>query len=187
MRRSVREQLQIGLRLGGGLGVFLIGALLLGQAHGRIEALSMSNQTGWSDWLVWLEVLLGIGLLFSTVHVWYQWLAGCLLFCIVKGLIALITGTAVFPVRQLPPTRIASLMVVLYCAATLLLLIQFREKRLTITDRTTVTLYVLSFLPQRSSFPSVYEIVGLAGLLLTWAFHRWRAPVSASGRIPNAS
>jgi hypothetical protein len=40
MPRSVKEQIQSGLRLGAGLGVFLIGALLLGQARTRLEVLS---------------------------------------------------------------------------------------------------------------------------------------------------
>jgi len=77
------------LALGAGLGVFLIGALLLGQVRTRIEVLSSYHQTCWSDWVIWLEVMLGVGLLFSTVHVWYQWLAGCLVFGALKGLIAL--------------------------------------------------------------------------------------------------
>lgn len=174
MRRSVKEQIQSGLRLGAGLGVFLIGALLLGQARTRLEVLSSHNQTGWSDWVVWLEVVAGVSLLLSFVHVWYQWLAGCLIFGAVKGLIALLTGTQVFPVRQLPATHIASLAVVVYCVASLLLMVRFMDRTLTLVDRVAITLYFLCFLPPRSSFPSVWELVGVAALLLSWGVYRWR-------------
>jgi hypothetical protein len=187
MGRSVKVQIRSGLRLGAGLGVFLVAAILLGHTRTRLEVLSSYHQNGWSDWVVWLEVILGVGLLFSAVHVWYQWLAGCLLFGIVKAFMALVTGTAVFPMRQLPPTRTVSLMVVVYCTVSLLLLIRFMETKLTMADRVAVTVYFLCFLPPRSSFPSVWEIVGFVGLLASWVVYRWRegraptsgAPVSA--------
>jgi len=184
MRRPVKEQIRSGLRLGAGLGVFLIGGLLLGYARIRLEVLSSSHQTGWSDWVIWLEVILGVGLLFSTVNVWYQWLAGCLLFGIVKAFIALVTGTAVFPIRQLPPTRTVSLMVAVYCTVSLLLMIRFMQAKLTMVDRVAVILYFLCFLPSRSSFPSVWEILGLAGLLASWVVYRWREGRAPTGGTP---
>lgn len=185
MRRSVKKQIQSGLRLGGGLGVFLIGAILLGQARTRVQVLSSYNQTGWSDWVVWVEVMLGVGLLFSTAHVWWQLLGGCLVFGIVKGLIALVTGRDIFPLRQVPATHIASLTVVAYCIATLLLMVRFMERKPTMADRVALTFYFLCLLPPRSSFPPVWEIIGLAGLLLSWVIYRWRerrAPASGAVR-----
>jgi len=172
--RATRGQIQSGLRLGVGLGVFLIGGLLLGHARTRLEVLSSYNQTGWSDWVVCVEVILGVGLLFSTVHVWYQWLGGCLVFGIVKGLIALVTGRDVFPLHQVPATHIASLTVVVYCIATLLLMLRFIERRLKMVDRIALTSYFLCLLPSGSSFPSVWMLVGLAGLFLSWVVYRWR-------------
>lgn len=164
--------------MGAGLGVFLIGALLLGQARTRLEVLSSYNQTGWSDWVVWLEVVLGVGLLFSTVNVWYQWLGGGLVFGTLKGLIALVTGRDVFPLRQVPATHIASLAIVVYCIAALLLMVRFMDRKPTMVDRVAMTFFFLCVLPS-SRFPSVWEIVGLAGLLLSWVVYRWR---EAGGR-----
>jgi hypothetical protein len=183
VRRSVKEQIQNGLRLGGGLGVFLIGALLLGQARTRLEVLSSHNQPGWSDWVVMLEVILGIGLLFSTAHVWYQLLAGCLIFGAVKGLIALLMGREIFPLRQVPATHIASLTVIAYCIATLLLMARFMDRKPTMVDRIAFTCFFLCLLPT-GSFPSVWPIVGLAALLLSWAVYRWRKRRAPTGGAP---
>ena len=180
MRRSAKEQIQSGLRLGAGLGVFLIGALLLGQAHTRLGVLSSNHQTGWSDWVVWLNVILGIGLLFSTVHVWYQWLAGCLLFGILKGLIALVTGRDIFPLRQVSATHLASLTVVAYCVAALLLMVRFMDRKPAMVDRVAVTFFLLCLFPS-ALFPSVWEIVGLAGLFLSWCVYRWRERGASAG------
>ena len=174
MNTSVKGQIQRGLRLGAGIGVFLIGGLLLGQARTRLNVLSNYNQAGWSDWIIWLEVILGVGLLLCTAHVWYQMLAGCLIFGIVKGLIALVTGRDVFPLSQVPATHIASLTVIIYCIATLLLMARFMDEKPAMTDRLALTFYFLCLLPSGSSFPSVWMIVGIAVLLLSWLIYRWR-------------
>lgn len=183
MPRSAKEQIQSGLRLGAGLGVFLIGALLLGQARTRLEVLSSHHQTGWSDWVVWLEVIVSVGLLFSTVHVWYQWLAGCLLFGILKGLIAFVTGRDIFPLRQVPATHLGSLIVIAYCVVTLLLMARFMDRKPTMVDRGAVTLFFLCLLPS-GSFPSVWEVVGFGGLLASWVVYRWREGRAPTGGAP---
>lgn len=184
MPRSVKEQIQSGLRLGAGLGVFLIGGLLLSHVRTRLEVLSSYHQTGWSDWTVWLEVILSVGLLFSTAHVWYQWLAGCLVFGALKGLIALVTGRDIFPLRQVPATHLASLTVVAYCIVTLLLMARFMDRKPTMVDRVAVTSFLLCLLPSGSSFPSVWEIVGFGGLLASWVVYRWREGRAPTGGAP---
>jgi hypothetical protein len=181
--RSAKEQIQSGLRLGAGLGVFLIGVLLLGQARSRLEVLSSHHQAGWSDWVVWLEIILSVGLLLFTVHVWYQWLAGCMFFGTLKGLIALVTGRDIFPLSQVPATRLASLTVVAYCVVTVLLLARFMDRKPTIVDRVAITLFLLCLLPS-GSFPSIWEIVGLAGLLASWGIYRWREGRAPTGGAP---
>src|SRR5260370_11544190 len=91
VRRSVKEQIQSGLRLGAGLGAFLVAGLILSHVRTRLEVLSRYHQTGWSDWAVWVEVILSVGLLFSTLHVWYQLLAGGLVFVSLQGLMTPVT------------------------------------------------------------------------------------------------
>jgi hypothetical protein len=185
--RSVEEQIQSGLRLGAGFGAFLVGAILLGHARTRLEMLSTYHVTGWSDWIVWLESTLGVGLLLSAAHVWYQLLAGYLLFGIVKGFITLVTGIAMFPLSQVPSTGVASLAIIVYGVASLLPMVRVMYRKPTMVDRVAFTLFFLCLLPSGSSFPSVWEIVGLAGLLASWVVYRWRegraptdgAPVSA--------
>lgn len=172
MPRSVKEQIQSGFRLGAGLGAFLVAGLILSHVRTRLEVLSGYHQTGWSDWVVWLEVILSVGLLLSTVHVWYQWLAGCLLFGIAKGLIAFVTGRDIFPLRQVPTTHLASLIVIAYCVVTLMLMARFMDRKPTMVDRGAVTLFFLCLLPS-GSFPSVWEIVGFVGLLASWVVDRW--------------
>jgi hypothetical protein len=181
--RSAKEQVWSGLRLGAGLGVFLIGALLLGQARTRMGVASSYHQSGLSDWVVWLDVIFGVGLLFSTVHVWYQWLAGCLLFGALKGLIALVTGSDIFPLRQVPATRVASLAVVAYCIVTLLLMARFMDRKPKMLDRGAVTFFFLCLLLSGSSFPSVWEIVGLGALFASWIVYRWREGGAAGSGV----
>src|SRR5260370_12931389 len=87
VRRSVKEQIQSGLRLGAGLGAFLVAGLILSHVRTRLEVLSSYHQTGWSDWAVWLEVILSVGLLFSTLHFCYLWLSRVFLFLAFKRLV----------------------------------------------------------------------------------------------------
>lgn len=117
------------------------------------------------------------------MHLWYQWLAGCLVFGVVKGLIALVTGTAVLP--RLPPTRIAALTAVVYCVATLLLMVRFTERKPTMVDGVVVTFCLLRLVITTSCFPSVWEVFGLASLLLAWAVYRWWERRAPAGGTPS--
>jgi hypothetical protein len=118
--------------------------------------------------------------------VWYQWLAGCLLFGILKGLIALVTGRDIFPLRQVPATHLASLIVIAYCVVTLMLMARFMDRKPTMVDRAAVTLFFLCLLPS-SSFPSVWEIVGFGGLFASWVVYRWRGGRAPSGGAPESA
>jgi len=165
----VIQQVRTGLKLGLGLALFLLGGITLSITRGQIEVLrGGEHASAWIELAVLAGLVLSVGLLFFTAHLWYRWLAGCLLFVTVKGLIALVTARAVLPVRQISATRTAAAVVVLYSAATLLSMLRFIDTRPTAIDRLALTFYFLCLLPTGSSFPSSWEIAGLFGLLSAW-------------------
>lgn len=169
--KSVKEQIQSGLRLGAGLGAFLISGFVVSDARSRIQLLSSYHHKGWTDWVVWLELVIITVLLLSSVHVWFQWLAGCSVFGILKGLVGLFVGRDLLPLQQVPSTRIISLILTVYCIATLTLLVRFRKGKFSVTDRIAVTLFFLCLLLPDSSFPSIWQLAGISILFVPWLVH----------------
>jgi hypothetical protein len=89
-RKSIEEQIKSGLRLGGGLGLFLIAAILLGDARTRPFFTPSHYQIPQS-------------ILLLTTHVWWLYIAGGVLFGVFKGLVAFMAGSDLFPTLLLSP------------------------------------------------------------------------------------
>jgi len=135
--------------------------------------LSAHDRVWWFDWAIWVELLLGVGLLFFTVHVWYQWLAGCLVFGIVKGFVALTSGRDFFSRYQMPASNFWLVVAILYCVIAILLMVRFMSIPPTHLDRVAITVFFLCLLMSGSSFPSVSAILGLVGLTTSWLVYRF--------------
>ncbi|MGA2630822.1 MAG: hypothetical protein ABSG54_11485 [Terriglobia bacterium] len=171
MEKTTKQQIVSGLRVGGCLGAFLIGGMLMGNGLGRIVG-EGSRQVVWADWIGWAELVLAAVILLLTARVWLMLLGGYLLFGSLKSLILFATGS--FPSHGFS-TRVEPLALVFYCVATLMLMFRFAEKPPTVLDRVALTVYLFCLWPAaaNSAF-SWWQGVGLAALLASWCVFRWR-------------
>jgi hypothetical protein len=169
MKQSVKRQIKNGLRLGGGLAVFLIAMLPLVDGLRRVVWASPPHQLVLAEPIGWLELTVAAALFISTAQVWVKYLLGCMIFGAVKGIALLITG------GTSPPLEIAELLLFIFASIVLLVGIVLRGTPL--LDRIALTLYVFSvgwradkglFLPE----PSL--AVGLTCLLASWFVYYWR-------------
>jgi len=172
MEKETKQQIVSGLRIGGSLGAFLIGGMLMGNGLGRILGSAGSHQIVWTDWIGWAELVVAAAILLLTARTWLMLVAGYLLFGALKSLILFATGS--FPSHGFS-TRVEPLALVFYCVATLMLMFRFAESPPTVLDRVALTVYLFCLWPAatNSSF-SWWQVVGLAALLASWCVFRWR-------------
>lgn len=170
MEKTTKRQIVSGLRIGGSLGAFLIGGMLMGNALGRIA--SPESQMARADWMGWAELVLAAAIFLLTARTWLMLLGGYLLFGALKSLILLATGS--FPSHGFT-SRVEPLALVFYCVATLMLMFRFAENPPTVLDRIALTVYLFCLWPgaANSAF-SWWQAVGLAALLASWCVFRWR-------------
>ena len=101
MEKATKEQILSGLRIGGSLGAFLIGGMLMGDGLGRILGAAGSHEVVWTDWIGWVELVLAAAILLLTARTWLMLLAGYLLFGALKSLV--LVGTGSFPLTGSRP------------------------------------------------------------------------------------
>lgn len=169
MKHSVQKQVKSGLRLGGGLVVFLIAMAPLIDGLRRIVWSSPSHQLLWREPIGWLELVIAAALLASTARVWVQYLAGCMVFACVKGIVMFTVGT--------PISRQATAGLVFVFLITLVLMVSIIRTGVTSPDRIALTLYVFSLgwsADQGVFMPSPSLAVGLAAMLISRCVYYWR-------------
>ena len=97
MKRPIKEQVNNGVRVGLGFGSFLIGAMLFIAGMDRLMWSAVPpHSISWSDPIGWAELILALAMLIPSAGIWWQLLAGFMLFAIVKGALVLITGTDLY-------------------------------------------------------------------------------------------
>jgi hypothetical protein len=174
---TVKEQAKSGLRLGIGLGLFLIAGMLLSSGMGRVVwSASPPHYVLWPEPVGWLELTLATAILLSTAGVWWMLLAGCMVLGSVKCVIVLLTGRNVFaPYGSFP--RLEAVELLIFAVASVVLMLRLWKKPLTIIDRVAITLYLYSFMwrADRVEFSAAGPglAVGLFALLVAWCVH-WR-------------
>jgi hypothetical protein len=170
--RSVEQQTKTGFRLAGGIILFCVSLFLL--AYG-LDAVWQDGHFVWSACLGWVELSLAAVLIPLTMHLWVQFLAGCVAFGFLKGVIVTITGQDWFPPHLLF-SRLEAAEMTLFFGATLAWLIRFAKTRPEFPDRLAVALYLFFLLgsPNNPHFVVRWAGVGLAGLILAWWVSRWR-------------
>ena len=177
MEKTTKQQIVSGLRIGGSLGAFLIGGMLMGNGLGRIAG--AGSQVAWGDWIGWAQIVLAAAILLLTARVWLIALAGYLLFGTLKSLILVATGS--FPSHGFS-TRVEPLALVFYCVATLMLMFRFAGNPPTVLDRVALTVYLFCLWPAATdSAFSWWQAVGLAALFASWCVSRWRTRAWRSG------
>jgi hypothetical protein len=77
MQSTGRKQAKSGLLLGGGIGLFLIARMLLGNGMQKVVwAASPPHYVIWPEPTGWLELIAGVAILITTASAWWQLLAG---------------------------------------------------------------------------------------------------------------
>ena len=178
MKPSVKEQVNSGLRLGVGAGLFLIGGMLLSAGMGRIVwSATPPHYVVWSDPIGWTELALSAAALIASAGVWWHVFAGYMLIRGLQSVVVLITGRDLFaPYGPFPRSEAAALAA--FGVATILLMWRFTKNRPTILDRIALTSYVFCFAwrADRVEFSDfgLGLIVGLGFLIFASAYDRIR-------------
>lgn len=169
MNQSVKEQVKSGLRLGGGLAVFLVAMAPLVDGLRRVVWAAPPHQLLWSDPISWVELIVAAVLLASTAQVWVQYLAGCMVFACVKGVVIFAAGT--------PISRTETAGLVFVFLVTLMLMVSLILRGVMLLDRIALTLYVFSLgwdADKGLFMPSPALAVGLAVLFTSWCVGYWK-------------
>ncbi len=167
-RGSVRRQIKSGLRLGIGAGMWLIALMLMGSGLTRIVGAETYHSVAWADWMGWLELAAACALFMLAAHIWYMLVAGYLLFGFVKILIFLISGKNLYAPHVFLP-RLEAAVQAGFALLTLVLLFRLSKIRLTIVDRTALTVYMFTFFPF-GNIPA--QSLGVAALAISWGIDR---------------
>ncbi|MGH9740227.1 MAG: hypothetical protein ACRD4X_16825 [Candidatus Acidiferrales bacterium] len=176
MSETARKQIKSGLRLGVGIGLFLIGGMLLSAGMGSVVwSATPPHYVVWPEPMGWTELALAAAALLSSAGVWWQLFAGYMLIGSVKSVIVLITGTDLFAPHGLFPRPEAAALG-FFGVASILLMWRFTKNRPTVVDRIALTAYLFCFAWRADAVKfSDFDLgllVGLDCLLLAWAYDR---------------
>lgn len=164
--RSFKAQAKNGLRLGLGLGLFLIAAMLLGSGLDRMGA---GRSLPGLDWIGWLEIIVALSLMIATAHIWLLLLAGFAIFAFGKAVAILVTGHGPF-------TRWESALIAAFALTSLALLVRFAVERPNILDRCALTFYLLTLVWNRNGVDGSPKTLalGVTPLAVCWCISWWR-------------
>ena len=177
MRGTAKEQAKSGLRLGVGIGLFLIAGMLLGNGMQKVVwSASPPHYLVWREPIGWLELIAGAAILLSTAGAWWPLLAGCMALGSVKCVIVLLTGRDLFAPHA-PFPRLEAFELLVFAVASIALMARLRKNALTIMDRVALMVYLLAFTwnGDRVEFSAAGPglVLGLFALLVPWLLH-WR-------------
>jgi hypothetical protein len=176
MGETVKQQIKSGLRVGSGIGSLMIAVIFLGDGLRRVWLTTVPHHFSFSG-LGCIELLLAATILLATAHLWLPYFAGCMVLGVLQGVLMLLTGQGLYTHRALP--RLESAGFVLFCIATIALIVRPLMGRTTILDRVALTLYVFSF-PSYAMHNFKFSITdplmvgGPALLLVSWCVERWK-------------
>lgn len=172
MKPSTRKQIKSGLRLGGGMGAFLVAVILIGIGVERLQSVAPGQLRFWPDEAV-DGGLIGLALLILiiTARVWVIYLAGCFLFAIPKSLAVIVSGRDFYSPHG-PFSRLEAFELLFFFLASLFLIYRITANRIpTLFDRLAITFYLIAFAYSSSghfSLVSSGPIIGLAALVAAW-------------------
>ena len=146
MHGTAKEQAKSGLRLGLGIGLFLIAGMLLGNGMQRVVwSASPPHYLIWPEPIGWLELVGGATILLSTAGVWWQLLAGAMVLGAVKSLVVLFTGRDMFAPHA-PFPHVQALELLIFATVSVALMARLRKNPLAAMDRVALTVYLFSFM-----------------------------------------
>jgi hypothetical protein len=168
MNVSVKDQVKRGLRLGGGVAVFLLALAPLIDGLRRVVWAAPQHQLLLNP-IGWMELFVAAALLVSTARIWVYYLAGCMVFGVVKALVVLISGNQI---NEMSHLQLAELLFVTFASAVLIVGMVVRGTKL--LDRIALTLYIFCVAWHANAglfMPDESLVIGLVGLLVAWGIH----------------
>jgi hypothetical protein len=174
----VKSEIKSGLRLGIGLGLFLVGAMLLGNGMERaVWSAVPLHYVVWPEPIGWTELTVAAALLTATAGVWWQLLAGYIVIGTLKSFLILLTGKDLFaPYPYF--SRLEAFELMIFGLSTLLLMLRFTKQAPIALDRITLTVYLfcLMWRADRIEFSSADPalIAGVLILLIPYSLQQWR-------------
>jgi hypothetical protein len=176
MTRPVKEQVKTGLRLAGGVVLFVLSVLLLAYGLDAVWLAAPSGHVAWGAWIGLGELLVAAMLIPLTVHLWLQFFAGCVGFAFLKSVVVIFAGKDWYS-PHVPFSRLEATEMTIFFGATLALIIRFAKERPTPLDGIAITVYLLFFLGYRSDphFSFLQAGGGLTALFLAWCVSRWKS------------
>jgi hypothetical protein len=175
MTRTVKEQVKTGLRLAGGIVLFVLSALLLAHGLDAVWSAVPSGHLVREAWIGWSELLVAAVLIPFTVHLWLQFFAGCIGFAFLKSVVVIFAGKDWYSPHA-PFSRLEAAEMAIFFGATFALLIRFAKERPTLLDRIAITIYLFFFFSywNDAHFSLLQAGGGLTALFLAWCGSRWK-------------
>lgn len=178
MTPKTERQIKNGLRLGGGIGAFLIAAVLIGIAIDRLTDAAPGQLKLWPDVAIATGLIaLAAVILIITARIWILYIAGCLLFAIPKFLIVAVSGRSLYSHESFSSLQAAEL--ALFSVVSIFLIYRVTAiHRPGIADRLAFTFFLLAlvFGLSRKDFTivAIWQVAGVAALWLAWLMSRKR-------------
>jgi hypothetical protein len=178
MKPRIKSQIKNGLRIGGGMGAFLIAAMLAGVALDGLRSQASGHLRLWPDGAIAGGLLaLAAVILALTARVWIIYIAGCLLIAIPKIVTVIVSGKDFYSPHS-PFSRLEAAELLVFFIASLFLIYRISVNHVpTVFDRFAFTLYLASFVLAPSghfSLVALWQIIGLAALFVAWYLSRNR-------------
>jgi len=176
MKPSTKKQIKNGLRIGGGIGLFWVAAMLLGVAVDGLRA-APDHLRLWPDGAIAAGLIaLATVILLLTARVWILYIAGCLLFAIPKCLVVMGSGKGFYSPLA-PFSRLEAAELGLFSLVSLFLIYRVTVNHApTVADRIAFTFFTFSLVfglsRQDFAFVAIWQVAGVAVLCLAWLLSR---------------
>lgn len=192
MKTTTTRQINNGLRLGGGLGLFFVAAVTIGVTVSGLNDVASGHLRFWPDVAI-ATGLIGVAMviLIFTARIWILYIAGCLLVAIPKLLIVAVTGKSLYSHEPFSGLQAAELALFSLLSLYLIYRVTVIHKPSPI-DRLAFTFFLLALVfglsRQGFAIVAVWQVAGVAALWLAWFMSRkkrhrrshWRSKIRGS-------
>ena len=173
MKPRTGKQVKSGLRLGAGIGLFLVAVATLGFVLDRVNDAAPGHLRFWPGGVIaGILIALSVGILVLTARVWILYIGGCLLFAVEKSLMVIANGRSFYSPHE-PFPRLLAAEVGLFSMLSLFLIYRLTVSHKPVMfDRFAFTLFTFAFVfgcSQHSlGLIALWHLAGLAVLCFTW-------------------
>jgi hypothetical protein len=190
MKPTTKKQIKNGLRLGGGMALFLIAAMMISVAVEGFQDIAPGHLRLWPDVAI-ATGLIGVAavIMALTARIWILYIAGCLLFAIPKFLIVAVSARSLYSHERFSSLEAAEL--ALFSLVSLFLIYRVTvSHRPGAVDRLAFAFFLLALvlgLSERSfAVVATWQVAGVVALWLAWFLSRKKRAHKA-GAVPGSN